>query len=144
MTATQPDFTPCDDQALQRDLQRAALRFEAGVLEELLADDPENIELLAALGQTFARLGEHARSLEVDRRLVGREPDKPAFRYNLACSLALSGDLDGACGELLRSIDLGYRDFDHLMQDEDLVALRADARFGLIQERIEQLVGPMA
>lgn len=125
--------------ALRRTLDRSALLFEAEVLDQLVTREPENVAYLAALGQVCSKLKHHARGLVVDRRLVTVKPDDPTFRYNLACSLVLTGDLDGACAELLRAIDLGYRDFDHLMVDEDLLELRGDPRFGIVEDRIAEV-----
>ena len=124
---------------LERRLSQSALLFEADVLDQLVARDPENVAYLAALGQACSKLKHHNRGLAVDRRLVEAKPDDPTFRYNLACSLVLTGDLDEACEQLLRAIELGYRDFVHLRRDEDLIQLRNDARFATIQERIAQV-----
>lgn len=115
-------------------LQRSALVFETGVLEELVDRDPENLDLLVALGEAYARLRRRRRGLEIDRELVRRSPEEPAFRYNLACSLCLTGDLNGACGALLAAIERGFRDFEHLLHDEDLATLRGDPRFGLVRD----------
>lgn len=123
-------------------LNRSALAFETSVLERLVQGHPGNIDYLVALGQAYARLRRHQRGLEVDRALVARQPDEPTFRYNLACSLCLTGDLNGACGELLQAITLGYRDFEHLLADDDLAALRRDNRFGLIRDRMAELTSP--
>ncbi|MFT7464502.1 MAG: Flp pilus assembly protein TadD [Pseudohongiellaceae bacterium] len=123
-------------------LNRSALAFETSVLERLVAGHPANIDYLVALGQAYARLRRHQSGLEIDRTLVARQPEEPTFRYNLACSLALTGDLNGACGELLQAIALGYRDFEHLLADDDLVALRRDNRFGLIRDRMAELTSP--
>lgn len=124
------------DRRLQQGLARSALLFEAGVLERLVDGDPDDTEALSALAQVYSRLGRHAEGVAVDRQLVARHPDDAVFHYNLACSLALTGDLNGACGALLTAIDRGYRDFEHLMGDEDLRTLRDDARFGLVRDRM--------
>ena len=117
------------------------MAFDVGVLELVSQQRPEDIRALVALGQAYARLGRHRQGLAVDRRLVATRPEEPVFRYNLACSLALTGDLDGACAELLAAIERGYRDFAHLESDADLAALRADRRFVLVQDAIADL-GP--
>ncbi len=124
--------------SLETTLARSALLFEADVLDQLVSKDPGNLAYLAALGQACSKLKNHVRGLDVDRRLVKARPEDPTFRYNLACSLALTGDLDGACKELLASIDLGFQDFEHLSRDEDLASLRADKRFALIEDRIAE------
>lgn len=120
-------------------LDRAALEFDTGVLELLAARRPDDLGVLVPLAQAYARLKRHRNGLAIDRRLVATRPKEPGFRYNLACSLALTGDLDGACGELLAAIDLGYRNFDHLRRDGDLRSLRKDRRYALIRDRMDEV-----
>ncbi|MED5329918.1 MAG: hypothetical protein VX916_01355 [Planctomycetota bacterium] len=117
-------------------LKRAHLLFEASVLEELIEREPSNDEHLFQLGQTYTQLRSYKKGLDIDKKLVVRDPDHPTYRYNLACSLTLTRDLNGACRELLTAIDLGYRDFPFLMEDKDLHHLRNDSRFALIKDRI--------
>jgi predicted Zn-dependent protease len=125
--------------SLKQTLARSALMFEADILDQLVEREPENVAYLAALGQAFSKLKKHERGLAVDKRLVVTRPSDPSFRYNLACSLVLTGDLDGACRELMKAIDLGYRDFAHLYRDTDLVNLRSDARFRAVKRRIAEV-----
>lgn len=120
-------------------LGRSAKLFEAGVLELLLVEKPESAELLAALGQVWAELGRREDGLLVDQRLVGLRPEDPVCRYNLACSLCRLGRLDDACAALLAALDLGFTDAAHLLQDDDLAALRDDIRFGLVRDRLATL-----
>ena len=123
-------------------LDRSAIAFETSILELLVEQNPANIDYLVALGQAYARLRRHQCGLAVDRTLVAQKPDEPTFRYNLACSLVLTGDLNGACGELLKAIEYGYRDFEHMLADDDLDALRNDNRFGLIRDRMAEVTSP--
>ncbi len=115
-------------------MQHAALTFETGVLEQVLLREPDNLEVLASLAEACTRLRRYRRGLELDRRLVARDPGEPLFRYNLACSLSLTGDLQAACDELLLAIDCGYRDFAHMERDPDLRRLRGDPRFHRVRE----------
>jgi predicted Zn-dependent protease len=137
MTSASP--TPAERSALPgqlaRRLQHAALAFETGVLEQVLLREPDNLEVLATLAEACTRLRRYRRGLELDRRLVARDPGEPLFRYNLACSLSLTGDLQAACVELMLAIDRGYRDFEHMERDPDLRRLRSDARFLRVRER---------
>jgi len=143
MTSTPPapSRRPPPTGILARRLQHAALAFETGVLEQVLAREPDNVEVLAALAEACTRLRRYRRGLELDRLLVQRDPDEPLFRYNLACSLALTGELDAACAELLGAIDRGYRDFAHMERDPDLRRLRRDPAWQRVRERVARL-GP--
>ncbi|HTE06672.1 MAG TPA: hypothetical protein VK824_10785 [Planctomycetota bacterium] len=125
--------------ASERRLQRAGLAFETGILEELHARQPDDIALVVALAEACTRLRRYRRGLELDRRLVEHDPSDPGFRYNLACSCALTGDLQAAATELLAALHFGYRDFAHLLRDGDLRRLRRDAAFVAVRERMEQL-----
>lgn len=127
---------------LGRRLQHAALAFETGVLEEVLRREPDNVEVLAALAEACTRLRRYRRGLELDRCLVARDPDEPLFRYNLACSLALTGDVGGACDELVAAIDRGYRDFAHMERDPDLRRLRQDAAWDRVRQRVLDVERP--
>jgi len=139
-----PAPSPARSGRVGRRLQNAGLAFETGVLEELLRRDPENVEVLAALAEACTRLRRYRRGLELDRCLVARDPDEPLFRYNLACSLTLTGDPAGACDELLAAIDRGYRDFAHMERDPDLRRLRSRPEWSRVLERVVGLAGPPA
>jgi len=90
------------------------------------------------LGHLYTRLGRVEQGLAVDRELARRLPQDATVRYNLGCSLALGGDIDGAFAELARAVELGYGDAEHLRADEDLAALREDPRFGQLLERLSR------
>ncbi len=115
----------------------AAARFEAGLFELAIESNPDDLELLLALGSAYSRLGDVQKSLEVDLRLVDARPDEPIFHYNLACSYSLVGQLDAAFTSLRDAIKLGYDDLEHLTLDRDLDNLRRDRRFGEIVAELE-------
>jgi Flp pilus assembly protein TadD len=125
--------------ALQRRVERAGAEFLAGFFETELRQKPENLAALVELGHLYTRLGRVREGLSVDRELARRLPDDPTVRYNLACSLALNGELDAAFAELGHALERGYRDAEHLAQDEDLAALRADPRFEALLARLGEL-----
>lgn len=49
--------------------------------------------------------------------------------YNLACAAARSGSRDRALEALERSVELGYRNLEHLTSDADLASLHDEPRF---------------
>ncbi len=115
----------------------AAARFEAGFFELAVESNPDDLELLLALGSAYSRLGDVQKSLEVDLRLVDARPDEPIFHYNLACSYSLVGQLDSAFDSLRDAIRLGYADLEHLTMDRDLDNLKRDRRFHQIIAELE-------
>ena len=53
----------------------------------------------------------------------------PTAWYNLACSLALTGQADDAFAALEKAIALGYDDAEWMREDEDFAPIRQDPRF---------------
>jgi Flp pilus assembly protein TadD len=141
MTSTpeNPAPRPASSATLGRRLERAGWAFETGILEQLLEREPDNLAVLVALAESCTRMRRYRRGLELDRQLVARDPNDPVFRYNLACSLSLTGDLPGARDALLAAFALGYRDFAHLRDDPDLRRLRRDPRWETVAERMLEL-----
>ncbi|MBI5434486.1 MAG: tetratricopeptide repeat protein [Planctomycetes bacterium] len=133
----QPDRPTLPD-ALRADLARAGLEFLAEFYEAALRHRPDNLEALAELAHAYTRLGWVDRGLAIDRRLVELEPENPTVHYNLACSLALAGESEKALDALEHAALLGYTDADFLSQDDDLMSVRADARFTRLVERLRQ------
>ena len=107
----------------------AQFDFDIEFYENILARSPDRIEVLRLLGELVSRKGLHARALELDRRLVALLPEEAAARYNLACSLALSGRDDEAIDCLVESVRLGYDDVAHMEVDPDLASLRGRPEF---------------
>ena len=59
--------------------------------------------------------------------------------FNLACSLSLAGDLESAIDELVRAIEAGYRDFDWMLKDPDLAAVRKEPAFRKVRDQLKTL-----
>lgn len=117
-------------------LERLGLDFLAEFLERARVRQPRNAEVLAELGATYTKLGRFRDGLEVDRELVALSPDNATAHYNLACSLALCDEVAGALDALEEAVRLGYDDPQHLVDDEDLSALRAEPRFDELVKRL--------
>lgn len=78
---------------------------------------------------------------ETARILVTIAADRPASHYNLACALARRGKNQEAIASLEKSIDLGWRHYEHLVHlDPDLDSLRSDARFPSLVLKLEAAI----
>ena len=86
-----------------------------------LRNDTRVMEVLAHL---YTRDGRFAEGLRLDRKIVRIQPSCATARYNLACSLALTGKRSDAVEALKAAIALGYDDFDWIRKDRDLTSLR--------------------
>lgn len=124
--------------ALGRRIEPHALAFQAGMLETLLARGPRPADVLADLAHVYTRQGRIAEGLALDRELVELLPKDPVVRYNLACSLALSGRHDAACDALEEAAELGYAEIEQMLADDDLASLRELPRFRAFVERLRE------
>lgn len=71
---------------------------------------------------------EYAKAADACREVIQLLPKRPDGYYNLACAMARLGKLQEALDNLAKAVERGYEDFDHLAADEDLQALRDDAK----------------
>jgi tetratricopeptide (TPR) repeat protein len=98
-------------------------QFEISFYEKLLARRPNFVEALICLGDLYTREGFLEKGLDVDQRLARLRPDDETVFYNLACSYSLMNDVAASEKAMRRAIALGYRDWDHLARDPDLLNL---------------------
>ncbi len=103
--------------------------FEIKFYERLVKRNPNFIQALSCLGDAYTRRGFYQEGLEVDKRLVKLKPDDPIVHYNLACSLSLVGDVEGALKELKRAVLLGYDEVSYILEDPDLDNVRKHPHF---------------
>ena len=121
---------------LVSELDRLGLEFLAEILTREVRRRPANLDALSDLGHLLTRLDRHAEALAVDRELVRRSPECDTARYNLACSLALTGATDQALATLAEAVALGYSDGEGMALDPDLAALRDLPDFRVLVERL--------
>ena len=96
---------------------------------------PGHLEALKLAAGYLTELGYYANGLEVDQALRALLPDDPGVAYNLACSLALNGMRAEALETLDQAIEKGYDNAEHMAEDGDLDALKAEAGFKLLLTR---------
>jgi len=103
--------------------------FEIWFYEQILRRQSDYWEVLAVLGNHYTATKRYKDGLDVDMKLAALRPKDGVVYYNLACSYSLTGHVDAALAALERSMALGYRDFQHIIRDHDLEAVRKDKRF---------------
>jgi len=114
---------------LEERLSQLGQEFQVDFLQRALSRHPDNFEALSEFATLLTRLGRLEEGLAADERLVELAPRDPTVHYNLACSLALLARPEQALDALEHAAALGYRDTEHLLADEDLASLHAEARF---------------
>lgn len=112
--------------------------FEIRFFESVLRREPAYADVVEILGGLYTRQGRIAEGLKMDRKLVRLQPENATARYNLACSLALLKRHADALRELSHAVQLGYRDFDWMLQDPDLEPLKAHPDFQTLLAKLKQ------
>lgn len=105
------------------------LEFDICFCEGLIAKCPDFVEALVLLGELYTHQGLYEKGLTIDQQLVRLRPEDPVVFYNLACSYSLLKRMDEAFDAMRTAIALGYDDFSHMGQDQDLENLFRDSRF---------------
>ncbi len=131
-----PADRPGPEVSARRLREQSQIDFELDFFGRLLERDPCYPAALRAHAGNLARRGESTRALQLDRRLVRLQPDRPIPWYNLSCSYAVLGMLDPAFAALHKAIELGYRHLRHVLRDPDLKGLRRDPRFARLVRRM--------
>ena len=106
-----------------------ALDFEFNFYVSLYEKLPNDIRLISILAEAYTRHGEIEKGLELDRKLVKIDQTNATAHYNLACSLSLVENFEEAISALRKSISLGYCDFNWMLEDQDLHAMRTTEYF---------------
>ncbi len=120
------------------ELEMAGIRFQIGIFEEALQDNPSNTEALRFLAHAYTLAGRTEDGLSADQRLVALLPTDPRARYNLACSNALSGKIEAALAVLREAVELGFDDLNLIKKDHDLDSLREEPGYQAIIEDLER------
>ncbi|HYG22223.1 MAG TPA: hypothetical protein VEH04_05510 [Verrucomicrobiae bacterium] len=108
-------------------------------MEGVVRRDPNYVEALQLLGDHYTQRGRFDHGRRVDERLSELQPANPLVFYNLACSYSLTDEVELAAASLRKAIALGYRDFNWLAKDPDLVTLRKHPLFRGIRDQIRRM-----
>lgn len=111
------------------DSEDDSVNFEVRFFQSLYEKLPNDKRLVSILAELYTCHGEIEKGLELDRKLVEIDEINATAHYNLACSLSLVENFEEAICALRKSISLGYCDFNLMLEDQDLQALRATDYF---------------
>lgn len=103
--------------------------IELALLQKLAERLPNDVDILQALAELYAKNKLVEAGLAVDKRLSKLEPRNETVWYNLACSHALMQQIDEAFEALSKAVEFGYRDYEWMKSDTDLDSLREDKRY---------------
>jgi adenylate cyclase len=111
-------------------------------LESYLQVHPDDEAALGRGAVCAAWLGDAERARAFVERALAARPDSYIAAYNGACTFALLGDREGGLELLDRAVSTGRGNLAWIEHDDDLAALRGDARFDAIIARLRPASGP--
>lgn len=114
--------------------RKTAERFDL-----LIARTPRDGSALYDVGRELLRTADYDRAARAFVAAAEAGVREGTSLYNAACARALAGQKAEALDLLQRALDSGFDDPDHLREDDDLDALRADPRFGQLVVDAEEL-----
>jgi len=112
--------------------ERSQLDFEIAFFAAILDKVPDFADVLRPHALNLATKGLLKEGLLAEQRLVELRPKDADAHYNLACRYAVLKQPDLALRTLRRAVELGYRDFRTMIQDNNLEAVKKDPRFRAI------------
>ncbi len=109
--------------------KRKRKNFDIKFYEKLLEKKPNFVNVLISLGDEYTSRGFYEKGLAIDRKLAQLCPFDEVVRYNLACSLSLLGEVEESLKQFKKAVLLGYSEFAYILEDSDLINLRASEGF---------------
>jgi len=115
----------------------AAARRACATVEKHLQLHPDDARAYCLGSAAMCLLGERTRAIEACERALNIDGDEPITLYNVGCTYAQLGRHDDAIGCLERAVEQGFTDRAWFDNDTSLNALRDDARFRALLERLK-------
>ena len=127
--------------SLSMSIPFAAFLAFAAVLTTATSGKPADTKIsmaearqLAANAEAEYKNGNYGLSADAYAVVIDSHGKAPRTFYNAACSAALAGRTEQAFAWLDAAFTKGWRDMDHLKQDDDLTSLHSDTRWaGLLR-----------
>jgi len=117
-------------------MSKDANQIELSFLEGLAKRLPDNTDVLKSLADLYTKVGRYNNGLFLDEKLSRMCPEEEMVWYNLACSYALTEQVDKGIDALKKAIELGYDDIEWMKEDNDLTNLHVTAAFSKLLKSI--------
>jgi thiol-disulfide isomerase/thioredoxin len=105
----------------------------------LMADAAVDLHYARNYGAAVMRLRSASLLLDAVPESPPRDALREEVRYNLACALAQSGEVDDAVAALEQAVAAGFLDRKHMLGDRDLVPLHKSPRYQALMKSLSRL-----
>jgi HEAT repeat protein len=136
LKSTDEDVQRAGVVALARLGEPEALKRAIDGAEAQVARAPDSIRDRFDLGLFYLYAKENAKGAAQFEEILKQNPKHEVAAYNLACARSLLGEKDAALAALRRSVDLGFRDWRHMEQDDDLDPIRETTEMKAIMSQL--------
>lgn len=100
-----------------------------------LALDSTRADVYTNLGLAYVYSDEYKKGIACLQKTLSLNPQDIASYYNLACAYSRYKSTDKALMYLRQTLEKGYRDYQNIMQDEDMVNLRKNTGFNTLMKQ---------
>lgn len=123
--------SPNDFEPVQRRLMLHPGEFKThlNIIDDYLKHNAEDVLALDIRARVCRELNDWDGYISAMRKAVAKQPDA-VNHYNLACGFSLTAQKDSAYTHLFSAAELGLNDTDQYTEDEDLIPVKNDARWG--------------
>lgn len=108
------------------------------IMDYSYLEDMDNQALFSLIGMLWDK-NDFDAVIKINKYLFEvRKQYKHKAAYNLSCAFSQKGDLQKALAWLKQAVKSGYSDFKHILEDEDLKALREEEDFKIIINQLKK------
>lgn len=102
-----------------------------------------SVPLERRIVRSFAA-GDYQAAADLLERYLAEHPTDPTQLYNAACAYALLAERDRSASYLIRAVQAGYKDFNHLVRDPDLESIREHPKYLAVVEALDRVASNRA
>jgi len=124
------------------DQERIPEAIEA--LSVVTKNEPEFAPAHSLLGLCYLKTNLRLHALTEFKQAVELNSSDHSSMYNIACIYSLMNNPDSAIKWLERSIDCGFKDFDHMKEDADLDNIRSNPEYVKLLEHAPKDASPQS
>jgi len=99
------------------------------------AIDPDYAAYSTNLGYAYVYSGDFTKGIPFLEKALTKTTDNPWSYYNLACAWSLASNTDKGISYLKDALEKGFKDYDHIQQDNDIANLKKTQEFNTLMKQ---------